>query len=173
MNTFLPYPDYQRSAQVLDYRRLGKQRVEPKQVLAALRQGPKILYSPSSKIFLWKSNPSPDHVDLGLVVVRSTPWYNHPCTRMWAGHERSLCEYALAMIREWKRRGYCDNLEQWFQVERWLWSEQSVVYPWWLGCEDIHSSHRARLLYKDPTWYGQWGWTETPRTDEEGYVWPV
>jgi hypothetical protein len=36
MQTFLPYPDFERSAQVLDYRRLGKQRVEARQILNAL-----------------------------------------------------------------------------------------------------------------------------------------
>jgi hypothetical protein len=33
MQTFLPYPDYLKSAQVLDKKRLGKQRVEAKQLL--------------------------------------------------------------------------------------------------------------------------------------------
>lgn len=28
MQTFLPYPDFKKSAQCLDYRRLGKQRVD-------------------------------------------------------------------------------------------------------------------------------------------------
>ena len=37
MQTFLPYADFKRSAQVLDYKRLGKQRVETWQVLRALR----------------------------------------------------------------------------------------------------------------------------------------
>lgn len=36
MQTFLPYPDFKKSALVLDYRRLGKQRVETKQILNAL-----------------------------------------------------------------------------------------------------------------------------------------
>lgn len=36
MQTFLPYPNYQKSAQVLDRQRLGKQRVEAKQILNAL-----------------------------------------------------------------------------------------------------------------------------------------
>lgn len=36
MQTFLPYPDYIRTAQVLDRQRLGKQRVEAKQILNAL-----------------------------------------------------------------------------------------------------------------------------------------
>lgn len=36
MQTFLPYPDFKESASALDYRRLGKQRVETWQLLQAL-----------------------------------------------------------------------------------------------------------------------------------------
>jgi hypothetical protein len=36
MQTFLPYPDFQKSAQCLDMKRLGKQRVETLQLLNAL-----------------------------------------------------------------------------------------------------------------------------------------
>lgn len=36
MQTFLPYPDFQKSVQCLDYKRLGKQRVEAKQILNTL-----------------------------------------------------------------------------------------------------------------------------------------
>ena len=38
MQTFLPYPDFVKSAKVLDYRRLGKQRVECVQLLRALSE---------------------------------------------------------------------------------------------------------------------------------------
>ena len=38
MQTFLPYPDFERSAITLDWRRLGKQRVEAKQILNALKR---------------------------------------------------------------------------------------------------------------------------------------
>ena len=37
MQTFLPYSNFQKSAKCLDYRRLGKQRVEAKQILNALQ----------------------------------------------------------------------------------------------------------------------------------------
>lgn len=37
MQTFLPYSNFEKSARVLDYRRLGKQRVEALQVLKAIR----------------------------------------------------------------------------------------------------------------------------------------
>lgn len=37
MQTFLPYPDFKKTAKVLDYRRLGKQRVEAVQIQKALK----------------------------------------------------------------------------------------------------------------------------------------
>jgi len=36
MQTFLPYPDFVQSAKTLDYKRLGKQRIETKQILYTL-----------------------------------------------------------------------------------------------------------------------------------------
>ena len=38
MQTFLPFSSFVKSARVLDYRRLGKQRVETKQLILALTQ---------------------------------------------------------------------------------------------------------------------------------------
>lgn len=37
MNTFLPFADFEKSVSVLDYRRLGKQRVEALQILNTLK----------------------------------------------------------------------------------------------------------------------------------------
>ncbi len=39
MQTFLPYPDFAASAAVLDFRRLGKQRLEADQILKTLVRG--------------------------------------------------------------------------------------------------------------------------------------
>lgn len=38
MQTFIPYPDFEKCAKALDYRRLGKQRVECKQILNAMQR---------------------------------------------------------------------------------------------------------------------------------------
>jgi hypothetical protein len=38
MQTFLPYPSFSKSAKVLDYHRLGKQRLEAKQIYLALTE---------------------------------------------------------------------------------------------------------------------------------------
>lgn len=48
MQTFLPYPDFDRSARVLDNARLGKQRVEAKQIFLALTQAD----------YGWKNHPA-------------------------------------------------------------------------------------------------------------------
>lgn len=51
MQTFLPYPSFRDSARVLDYRRLGKQRVECKQILTALASGGAWSNHPATKMW--------------------------------------------------------------------------------------------------------------------------
>lgn len=80
MQTFLPYADFQRTAKVLDYRRLGKQRIEAKQILRVL-----------------------------LNETDSRGWRNHPAVKMWKGHEGVLAAYGVVICEEWVLRGYKDN----------------------------------------------------------------
>ena len=51
MQTFLPYPDFEQSAQVLDRQRLGKQRVEVLQILKALNSGSGWSNHPATKMW--------------------------------------------------------------------------------------------------------------------------
>lgn len=51
MQTFLPYSDFKKSAQSLDYRRLGKQRVECFQILKALKHGGAWSNHPATKMW--------------------------------------------------------------------------------------------------------------------------
>lgn len=81
MQTFLPLPDFQESVKVLDYKRLGKQRVETYQVLNIL-----------------------------LGRTDSKGWVNHPVTKMWRGFEEALKIYQNHTINEWIRRGYNNNM---------------------------------------------------------------
>lgn len=141
MQTFLPYPDYSATAKVLDYKRLGKQRVECKQILLAMQRG-------------------------------NGGWARHPATLMWASHKTSLCLYAIAMCSEWLSRGYKDTLLPWFTNEHHQLLLGGYIHtdPSWIGDEALHASHRSNLLRKDPIYYSQFGWTETPDLE---YVWPV
>ena len=82
MQTFLPYPDFKESVRVLDYRRLGKQRVETFQVLNIL-----------------------------LDRTPTKGWRNHPVTLMWAGYEPALQLYQNYTIQEWVDRGYKNTMQ--------------------------------------------------------------
>lgn len=82
MQTFLPYADFIESVKVLDYRRLGKQRVETFQVLNVL-----------------------------LDRTSTKGWRSHPVTRMWAGYEEALKLYQNYTILEWIDRGYNNNMK--------------------------------------------------------------
>lgn len=80
MQTFLPFSDFTKSASCLDNKRLGKQRVEVKQILNALK---------------------PEYTG---------GWRNHPAVRMWRGNAGALARYGVTVCREWIRRGFKDSL---------------------------------------------------------------
>lgn len=81
MQTFLPYKDFEETARVLDWRRLGKQRVEADQILNIV----------SGK-------------------TKKLGWRNHPAVKIWVGYEEALVIYRNTIIREWIRRGYKNNM---------------------------------------------------------------
>lgn len=56
MQTFLPYPDFVKSAEVLDYRRLGKQRQEVIVLLGAITVGNGWSKHPAAKMWVGHQN---------------------------------------------------------------------------------------------------------------------
>lgn len=149
MQTFMPLPNVWKSARCLDNKRLGKQRVECKQILLALG------------------------VDVGPHRGNErSRWRNHPAVRMWAGYELQLAEYAEIMCCVWRKRGFQDTLRDQFistcreLVRSRLWTSS----PNWIGYSRFHASHRSNLLRKDPVHYGQFGWQEPA---DLPYWWPV
>ena len=157
MQTFLPNTNYVITAETLDYRRLGKQRVETFQNLKANLQGPRVAFRrhnldrPRVELLWFAPLKSGDGIAM-------TPWYNHPAVKMWRGYEYSLCQYGFACCNEWVNRGYEDNMwnqiyEMYFKVIRKKKFNQQA--PAWLDRDKFHSAHRAALLYKgwlDLTW---------------------
>lgn len=137
MQTFLPYASFPNSLRVLDRARLGKQRVEAKQIYLAITDG--------------------------------GAWQHHPAVRMWRGHLTALAVYGAFASLEWIRRGYRDNLLQWFWDRLDCEPLFAADMPAWLGRVDFHASHRSNLLRKNPEHYGRFGWTEP---HDLPYVWP-
>lgn len=124
MQTFLPYEDFDRSAQVLDLRRLGKQIIEARQIGKAL----------TLRDYGWQNHPAVrmwrghlswllDYADAMNVEWRRRRGKNHGAwENMWIDHaDRALITDAR---------------------------------PLWLGRPDLHRSHRSNLLRKDPDHYG-------------------
>ena len=83
MQTFLPYKSFDESFKSLDYRRLGKQRVEAYQILNVL-----------------------------LGRTKTKGWVNHPATKMWKGYENALKQYLNECIDHWISRGYNNNMKK-------------------------------------------------------------
>ena len=94
MQTFLPYPDFAQSMRSLDYKRLGKQRVEAMQLLNCLPEN------------------------------SSSGWRNHPAAKMWRGYDSGLRMYMRAAILEWLDRGYNNTMvipdEEDYELPSWL-----------------------------------------------------
>ncbi len=67
MQTFLPYPEFDRSAACLDRQRLGKQRIEVIQVLNTLRSGGNWRNHPA--VLMWRGYENA-LVDYGIAVCR-------------------------------------------------------------------------------------------------------
>jgi hypothetical protein len=94
---------------------------------------------------------------------QSTGWRRHPATLMWAGYERGLLVYQRACILEWIARGHRNTMV----VPE---ADDAAPLPWWFGEERLHSSHRASLLRKNPTYYGEFGWADDLT---QPYWWPT
>jgi hypothetical protein len=172
MVTFLPYPDFARCAEVLDQKRLGKQRVECLQLLIGI-----YFQELKNNISLSKDIVP----DLNIFCKNSYGTEKHPASKMWKNNRLMLISYTIAMCNEWSSRGYQDSIKN--RVTRLVsplypadtLSQQYIVehypaqIPSWLGDERLHRSHRSNLIRKFPEHYSQY-WQEP---DNISYYWPV
>jgi hypothetical protein len=81
VNTFLPFANFKKCAKSLDNKRLGKQRVEAKQIINILTNS-----------------------------TETKGWKNHPAVLMWKGYEKALMMYYNEMVNEWILRGFKNNM---------------------------------------------------------------
>jgi hypothetical protein len=125
MQVFLPYPDFKQSAESLDMKRLGKQRVECLQLLNSIR-----------KI----NNNEP---------IKG--WKNHPCRKLWHDYSNALVVYGQVICTEWKKRGYKDTCYE--KISNHYDHSKPYIEPPFIGNEDFHRSHRSMLIQKQPGFY--------------------
>jgi hypothetical protein len=110
MQTFLPYPSFAASAIVLDSKRLGKQRVETKQIYTALTTGKGWIHHPATK--MWAGHESA-LAYYGIVVCHE--WVRR-------GYNDSLLPYFSGLV-------YDDtDPPPWFGDDRFHDSHKSNLY---------------------------------------------
>ena len=149
MQTFLPYPDFERSARVLDAKRLGKQRVETIQVVRALTQ-PGYGWANHPAVLMWKG------------FEEALGRYGFTCCEVWV--ELGFGDTCAATIGA-DLRAY--GVEQVRTQEE---LAAAGALPPWLGDEAVHLSHRSALVRKDPDRYRPL-FPDAP--DDLPYLWPV
>jgi hypothetical protein len=132
MQTFLPFPDFKVSVKCLDNKRLGKQRVEAKQILDVLegrKEG-------------WKNHPA---VKMWKGYEEALKFYINCCIDEWISRKNK------------KGEPFKNTMEYYHTV---LDDEEYLEYPWWFGKDKFHESHRSNLLRKDYSFYSKYGWIE-------------
>lgn len=125
MQTFLPYLDFTKSASVLDSKRLGKQRVEAKQIYLALTE----------PTYGWKNHPA---VKMWRGYEISLLIYLRIVCREW--QSRGYKDTVLAWSDEVIYNNFAD-----------LFGKDSST-PNWL-CGAFCLSHQSNLVRKDPAHY--------------------
>lgn len=147
MQTFMPYSDFKQVAKCLDYRRLGKQRVEAWQIYLTL-----IKIRCREELLILKSKRKLEEDEENkLLSLEEIGWENHPIVKMWKGYEGGLCYYGICMCNEWKARGYKDTLTAKFLTG--LSSFDNNKIPTWVFDEKVHKSHQSNLVRKDSEHY--------------------
>ncbi|HWJ09256.1 MAG TPA: MSMEG_6728 family protein [Nocardioides sp.] len=149
MQTFLPYPDFERSARALDLRRLGKQRVETLQVVRALtRPG-----------YGWRHHPA---VLMWQGFEEALGRYGLICCEVWTeGGRPDTC--AASIVADLGAAGIAEVRTEPELVAA------GALPPWW-GDEALHRSHRSALVRKEPDHYRAL-FPDVP--GDLPYVWPV
>jgi hypothetical protein len=146
VQTFLPYPDFARTAEVLDDRRLGKQRVEVLQILNAMhRTSGGWINHPATR--MWRGF-EPALVAYGLAIIE-----------VWTakGRADTVREQILPHLH-----GEPDRTQ----------GELAALgmLPPWLGREDVHRAYRSALVRKMPEHYRP---VFGDIDDDLPYVWPA
>jgi hypothetical protein len=133
MQTFIVYlRDIRKTAQVLDNKRLGKQRVEAIQI---------------ANILLGRTNRK--------------GWRNHPAVKMWRGYETFLVKvYLKEIMDEWTGRGFKNTKCQQHYEELCTLVDNKLQRPSWLNSR-FCICHRSNLIRKKPEYYGKL-WPEIP-----------
>lgn len=160
VNTFVTTTDLVQNAKNLDYKRIGKQRLEARQIIAILEA------LDNSK------------------QLDTKGWIEHPATKMWHGYTNALKVYFNVIVREWIQRGYVNNMQLYdideskYYVNPYIgngmfqYQFTEYSFPPWFGYPPFIMAHRAALWRKNPVYYAKFNSPELQPYINIGYLWP-
>lgn len=151
----LPYPDFPKTAIILDTQCLGTQRKNILQILNILHR---VILTPGS--------------DEQINIDTSTEQDDSPVIKMWKGYEISLCEFGLTVCEQWVDRGGIDKYIPLF-LQHMEWAANGdfrMSKPNWFGDEAYHLAQQSFLLRRSRQYYSRF--FPDVRNDLP-LVWPV
>ena len=143
VNVFIPLSDPVEIAKVLDDKRLGKQRVEAKQIITIIS---------------------------GQAATNA--WKNHPVVLMWKDYLGELKYYYDVIVLEWIKRGYQNNMPLYKVHKLNIDKNKRPIMPWFMYCKPVLLSHQASLLRKNYQHYHKYFRTPKQYMDRS-YIWVV
>ena len=193
MNTFLPYPSIQESAQSLDRRRLGKQRIETLQLLNSFVRE-KRAKELGIDLTDWSVVKLMDYAKEERTIIKARRkrlqkkkklmhlrgWVRHPAREIWSGHEKALAYYGLLICKEWALRGYRETTAPKIAsvASEFAWTS----WPVWMKDPEVHKKMKQSLRYKEivenanlvalnkkPVWWYKKQWPDIEPI--YGYAW--
>ena len=130
MQTFLPYPDFAKSAAVLDRQRLGKQRVEAYQILRALRGESKgWVNHPATR--MWRGS---ERLLIRYTMAVCGEWLDR-------GYNDTIMSKVVWMMNDHQYADHPDG----------AWAG---MHPPFLYDDRLFESHQGNLVRKFPEHYG-------------------
>ena len=150
MQTFLPYPDFEATAAVLDDGRLGKQRVEVIQIVRALTV-PGYAWSSHPAVLMWKGHEEAlGRYGLTMCEAWTERGFADTCG------PTILADLAAAGVH--RVRPYEELLA-------------GGALPEWLFDEALQRTHRSALVRKDPEHYRPIFGDDVD--EDSDYIWPA
>ena len=147
MQTFLPYPSFMESADVLDKKRCWKQVVEAAQIISVLE----------GKSVAWQNHPA---VKMWSGHIPALKAYFNSFLNVSVIQHGIKTKYVYYK-NEWKSVSEIKNIYPTSQDK-----------PWWFGNEDFHRAMRARLIEKDEAFYLPL-FPKDKGFNDSKYFWPV
>lgn len=123
MQTFLPYSDFGKSAEILDKKRCWKQVIEAKQIISVLE----------GETTAWRNHPA---VRMWEGYIDALKYYFDMMLQYAKGKHNIQTKYQYILQGKFTPLDF-----------------RNIKYPWWLGDEDFHRAMRARLIEKDREFY--------------------